>query len=200
MAVPRESLSDVVCRHVAGQSYEALSPKTRQAAKRVLLDATGVIAAASGLSTEVAPFVALARASSRDGPCTLLGFGDRLQPPMAAFANGAMAPALDFEDAFDGAPCHPNAAAVPAIADGGVLVTVRGWHEPVERGIRVFPVLVATAITETAKLEKLRDQAEAGVLTPRVAKVLPASQAAEAHRILERGGVRGRLVLDFTTL
>lgn len=93
-----------------------------------------------------------------------------------------------------------NAAAVPAIADGGVLVTVRGWDEPVERGIRVFPVLVATALNETAKLEKLRDQAEAGVLTPRVAKLMPAAQAAEAHRILEKGGVRGRLVLDFTTL
>jgi hypothetical protein len=38
------------------------------------------------------------------------------------------------------------------------------------------------------------------VLTPRVAKVLPASQVAEAHRILEKGGVRGRLVLDFTAL
>ena len=37
-----------------------------------------------------------------------------------------------------------NAAAVPAIADGGVLVTVRAWNEPVERGVRVFPVLVAT--------------------------------------------------------
>jgi NADPH:quinone reductase-like Zn-dependent oxidoreductase len=93
-----------------------------------------------------------------------------------------------------------NAAAAPAIADGGVLVTVRGWDEPVERGIRVFPVLVATGLTDTAKLERLRDQAEAGVLTPRVAKVLPASQAAEAHRILEKGGVRGRLVLDFTAL
>jgi NADPH:quinone reductase-like Zn-dependent oxidoreductase len=93
-----------------------------------------------------------------------------------------------------------NAAAVPAIADGGMLVTVRAWNEPVERGIRVFPVLVATALTDTIKLERLRDQAEAGVLTPRVAKILPASQAAEAHRILEKGGVRGRLVLDFTTL
>jgi len=93
-----------------------------------------------------------------------------------------------------------NAAAVPAIADGGVLVTVRGWNEPVERGVRVFPVLVATAINDTAMLERLRDLAEAGALTPRVAKVLPASQAAEAHRILERGGVRGRLVLDFTAL
>lgn len=93
-----------------------------------------------------------------------------------------------------------NGAAVPAIADGGVLVTVRAWNEPVERGVRVFPVLVFNAITDTAKLEQLRDQAEAGVLTPRVAKVLPASQAAEAHRVLEKGGVRGRLVLDFTRL
>jgi NADPH:quinone reductase len=93
-----------------------------------------------------------------------------------------------------------NDAALPAIADGGALVTVRGWNEPVERGIRVIPVLVATALTDTAKLLRLRDQAAAGVLTPRVAQVLPASQAAEAHRILERGGVRGRLVLDFTAL
>ena len=93
-----------------------------------------------------------------------------------------------------------NGAAVPAIADGGALVTVRGWNEPVERGVRVFPVLVGTALADTAKLQRLRDQAEAGVLTPRVAQTLPASQAAEAHRILEKGGVRGRLVLDFTTL
>jgi NADPH2:quinone reductase len=93
-----------------------------------------------------------------------------------------------------------NGAAVPAIADRGMLVTVRAWNEPVERGVRVFPVLVAAAITDTTKLERLRDLAEAGVLTPRVAKVLPASQAAEAHRILEKGGIRGRLVLDFTAL
>jgi len=86
------------------------------------------------------------------------------------------------------------------IADGGVLVTVRAWNEPVERGIRVFPVLVMAGLTDTAKLERLRDQAEAGVLTARVARVLPASQAADAHRMLEKDGVRGRLVLDFTKL
>jgi NADPH2:quinone reductase len=93
-----------------------------------------------------------------------------------------------------------NHTAVPAIADGGMLVTVRGWNEPVERGIRVFPVFVSNAITDTAKLERLRDLAEAGVLTPRVARVFPAFEAAEAHRLLEKGGVRGRLVLDFTKL
>jgi NADPH:quinone reductase-like Zn-dependent oxidoreductase len=93
-----------------------------------------------------------------------------------------------------------NDAAVPAIADGGVLVTVRGWNGHVDRGVRVFPVFVGTAITDTPKLERLRDQAEAGVLTPRVAKVFAASEAAEAHRLLEKGGIRGRLVLDFTQL
>jgi NADPH2:quinone reductase len=116
------------------------------------------------------------------------GFTDRVR---ALIPNGV-------DGLFDTALL--NGAAVPAIADGGVLVTVRAWNEPVERGIRVFPVLVATALTDTAKLARLRDQAEAGVLTPRVARVLPAAQAAEAHRILEKGGVRGRLVLDFTTL
>lgn len=36
------------------------------------------------------------------------------------------------------------------------------------------------------------------MLRLRVARVLPAEQAAEAHRLLEAGGVRGRLVLDFS--
>lgn len=86
---------------------------------------------------------------------------------------------------------------VPAIADGGGLVTLRGWSGPVERGIRVHPVMVFSGLTDTARMERLRDQAESGALTLRVAKVFPASQAAEAHRLLEAGGVRGRLVLDF---
>jgi len=43
----------------------------------------------------------------------------------------------------------------------------------------------------------LRSLAEAGTLTLRVARVLPAEQAPEAHRRLEAGGVRGRLVLRF---
>jgi NADPH:quinone reductase len=40
-------------------------------------------------------------------------------------------------------------------------------------------------------------QAAQGVLTPRVADVLPAERAAEAHRRFEAHGVRGRLVLTF---
>lgn len=91
-----------------------------------------------------------------------------------------------------------NERVVPAVADGGTLVTVRGWAGPAERNVTVHPVLVGAAAAETAALDRLARQAEAGVLSLRVARVLPAGQAAEAHRLLEAGGVRGRLVLDFS--
>ncbi|MGO4422622.1 zinc-binding alcohol dehydrogenase family protein [Streptomyces sp. MCAF7] len=87
---------------------------------------------------------------------------------------------------------------VPAIADGGTLAELRGWSGPAERGIRVFPVMVADAITDTERLDTLRRQAEDGTLTLHVADVLPAEEAAKAHRLLEAGGLRGRLVLDFS--
>lgn len=39
--------------------------------------------------------------------------------------------------------------------------------------------------------------AEEGRLTPRVAQSLPVEQAADAHRLMEAGGLRGRVVLTF---
>jgi len=92
-----------------------------------------------------------------------------------------------------------NATALPAIADGGAIVTVRGWSGPAERGITVHPVSAFAAVTDTALLEELRDLAEDGTLSLRVADVMPARYAAEAHRRLAAGGIRGRIVLDFET-
>lgn len=90
-----------------------------------------------------------------------------------------------------------NDRAVPAVADGGGLATVRGWNGPAERGVTVHPVMVPEGATDTAALARLVRQAEEGVLSLRVAQVLPADRAPEAHRLLEAGGVRGRIVLDF---
>jgi NADPH:quinone reductase-like Zn-dependent oxidoreductase len=50
---------------------------------------------------------------------------------------------------------------------------------------------------EHAKLDRLARMVEESLLTPRVARVLAADQAPEAHRLLEAGGTRGRLVLSF---
>jgi NADPH:quinone reductase len=98
-----------------------------------------------------------------------------------------------------------NELALPAIAGGGGLAVVRGWapasgaRGTAERGITIHPVQVSRAADDTAALDRLRAQVEQGVLTLRVAQTLPAARAERAHRLLEAGGVRGRLVLDFAT-
>jgi NADPH:quinone reductase len=91
-----------------------------------------------------------------------------------------------------------DALALPAVADGGGLVTLKGWTGPSERGIVIHPVSSFGSATNTALFDQLRSQAQNGILTLRVADVLPAAMAAEAQRRLAAGGVRGRLVLDFS--
>jgi 2-methylcitrate dehydratase PrpD len=108
-------LSARVAAHVAECRFENLSCVTVAAAKRAILDGTGVMFAASGRSSDVIPFVELARSQAGSPQATIIGFKERVSAPMAALANGAMAHALDFEDAFDPAPCHPNASLLPAL-------------------------------------------------------------------------------------
>ena len=110
-----------------------------------------------------------------------------------------------FPDGVDGLAdgSVQGAQVLPAVRDGGVVTTVRGYRgedadTELARGVRVLPVMVRDYGHATAELDRLREQAEAGQVTLRVADVLPAAQAAEAHRRLEAGGVRGRLVLDFS--
>lgn len=91
-----------------------------------------------------------------------------------------------------------TAKVLGAIRAGGRLGTIRGWSGPADRGITVHPVLVFNDADRTDALHELREKAEQGVVTLRVARVLPATEAAEAHRLLAAGGIRGRLVLDFT--
>jgi 2-methylcitrate dehydratase PrpD len=105
------AITRTLARHLARISYADLTPAAVLAAKRSLLDAIGVSLAASGLEPACTPFATLA--AEQAGPCTILGFNHRATPLMAALANGALAHALDYEDAYDGAPTHPNAAAVP---------------------------------------------------------------------------------------
>jgi len=90
-----------------------------------------------------------------------------------------------------------DGAVLAAVKDGGVVGTVRGYAGDGRRGLRVVPVMVRDYAEEREKLDALRVAVEEGVLTLRVAGTVPAEQAAEAHRRLEAGGVRGRLVVTF---
>ncbi|MER6141841.1 zinc-binding dehydrogenase [Streptomyces sparsogenes] len=84
-----------------------------------------------------------------------------------------------------------------AVRDGGRVVTLRGYDDPGERDVVFEPIVVFRYARERAELDRLRQQVEEGRITLRVARTLPAEQAAEAHRLLAKGGVRGRLVLTF---
>jgi len=106
--------SAILAQYVANTVYEDLPAKAVEMTKMSLLDALGVTLAAGGLCAECEAFVEIARESGGKKESTILGFGDQVPAHMAAFANGAMAHALDFEDAHDLALVHPNAATVPA--------------------------------------------------------------------------------------
>ena len=90
-----------------------------------------------------------------------------------------------------------NELALPAVKDGGRLTSVRGFEGDGERGIEVLPTWVRRYDGEYEKLDRLRAQCEAGILKLRVADVVPPERAADAHRRLEAGGTRGRMVIVF---
>jgi NADPH:quinone reductase len=86
---------------------------------------------------------------------------------------------------------------LPAVRDAGQIAAVRPFRGEAERSVKITVVLVGDYLHAADKLAGLASLAAAGRLTLRVARTLPAGQAAEAHRLLEAGGVRGRLVLTF---
>jgi NADPH:quinone reductase len=91
-----------------------------------------------------------------------------------------------------------NAEAFGAVRDGGGLAVVRGWDgSQAPRGITVVPVFVREVLERTDWLEELQTMASDGRLTLRVAGTYPPEQAAEAHRVMDAGGLRGRAVIVF---
>jgi NADPH:quinone reductase-like Zn-dependent oxidoreductase len=86
---------------------------------------------------------------------------------------------------------------LPAIRDGGGMAVVRGWQGESQRGITVYPVQVSKYVENQEALAELGRQVEQGKLTLRVQETFPAERAADAHKKMEAGGIRGRLVVTF---
>lgn len=87
--------------------------------------------------------------------------------------------------------------AVPAVRDGGIVVTLSGTslgalRELAGERIRVAGILVEP---DRAGLEALAELVAAGQLRPHVSHVFPLGEAARAHELGETGRTRGKLVL-----
>jgi NADPH:quinone reductase-like Zn-dependent oxidoreductase len=97
---------------------------------------------------------------------------------------------------YDTARLHE--AVFGAIRDGGTMAVVRGWKpEQTDRGIIVKQVTVGTVLDRTDWLGELRQIASDGRLHLRVAGEYPPEQVAEAQRVMEAGGLRGRALIIF---
>jgi NADPH:quinone reductase-like Zn-dependent oxidoreductase len=88
---------------------------------------------------------------------------------------------------------HLGDAAAAAVEDGGAVVTTRPTP-PIDpaRGVRQDLQLIRH---DRALLAKLVRQVAEGRLLTRVAATMPLAEAAEAHRLVEAGGTRGKVVL-----
>jgi NADPH:quinone reductase len=92
---------------------------------------------------------------------------------------------------FDAVPL--GEAVFAAVEDGGAIVSTRRPPEaPPERRIRQESFLVHH---DREALRELVEAVAAGKLRTRVDRTLPLAEAAEAHRLVEAGGLHGKVVL-----
>ncbi|WP_444950496.1 zinc-binding dehydrogenase [Micromonospora ureilytica] len=94
-------------------------------------------------------------------------------------------------------------ALLPAVCEGGAVALLRGGPDPAlraqadQRRIDMVSAYVYEYEGRRDKLDLLRRLAEEGALTLRVAGRFPPQETVRAHQLLEAGGVRGRLVIEF---
>lgn len=115
-------LSSQLARWAAALRYEDLPADVIESTKLRVLDVIGLCLA--GAET---PFGGATRAAQVDmsspGPATVLGFGDRVGVAAAAFVNGALSQALEFDDTHNESIVHMSS---PAVAAALALGEVRG--------------------------------------------------------------------------
>ncbi|MDI7258826.1 MAG: MmgE/PrpD family protein [Thermodesulfobacteriota bacterium] len=112
----RGDLAFILSRNAVHVNYEDLPQEVISATKNAVLDTLGVMIAATGAvqaCKHVADFV---KDMGGREESTIINLGGKVPAPMAAFANGALAHALDYDDIKweTGARIHPSSTVIPA--------------------------------------------------------------------------------------
>ncbi|MFI7284301.1 NADP-dependent oxidoreductase [Micromonospora chersina] len=169
------------------------------------LAVTGAAGAVGGYAVQLAKAAGhrvLADAAPRDADLVTALGTDVTVTRGPGVANRFRAHAPDGVDAAVDAALV-GADLLPAVRDGGAMALLRGGPEPADldraarRNITLVTAFVHDYDGRRDKLDLLRRLTEEGALTLRVADRFPPEQASHAHRLLEAGGVRGRLIIEF---
>ena len=110
-------------------------------------------------------------------------------------------PEMDF--VFDGVGGQAGEAALERLAEGAELVTLPTLTaEAIEKAARAQGKVARGYMVhpDRGQLQSLLEQVQGGQLKVWVQQVFPASGVIDAHRLIEGGHVRGKLVLDFTAV
>jgi NADPH:quinone reductase-like Zn-dependent oxidoreductase len=91
-----------------------------------------------------------------------------------------------------------NEKAIDAVKDGGSFTSIRGFKGSPQRDIKFSSTWVTAYNCDYEKLDKIRQQVEDDLVTLRVADTVSPENAAEAHKRLEGGGTRGRMVIKWS--
>ena len=160
---------------------------------------TGAAGAYGGYVVQIAKYEGLrviADASPADEPLVSSFGADVIIPRGDDFSQQVRGVVPDGVDGLaDGAVL--SELAVGAVRDGGGYAAVRGWEGTGERGITFHRTSVRNYDHRSDLLDQLRQLAETGIVTLRVAGTYNPEQASEAHRRLEARGTRGRCVIVF---
>ncbi|MEG3162407.1 NADP-dependent oxidoreductase [Sphingomonas sp. LB2R24] len=208
LVVPIESVvrSPIGASDVEAATLPMNALTARQALDRLTLPVAGTVAvtgaagAVGGYAVQIAKaegYHVIADAAPGDEEL-VRGFGANVVLPRGpGFATAVRQVVPGGVDGLiDTAGIAPSVAG--AVRDGGRIVTsAPGTPLVDERGIVTQRTFVPDYARNQAALLQLSNLASEGHLTLRVARTLPATDAVEAHRLLEAGGLRGRIVLTF---
>ena len=90
-----------------------------------------------------------------------------------------------------------NETAIGAVKDNGSFTSVRNFIGEPQRNINFTATWVSEYNCDFEKLDTLRHQVNDGIVSLRVADTVTPENAAEAHRRLDAGGTRGRMVINW---
>jgi NADPH:quinone reductase-like Zn-dependent oxidoreductase len=191
----------------AGAYAEYVTAPSRQLA-RAPKKASAVEAAALPLAALTAWQCLVDVAGVKQGDCVLIhgatgGVGHlaaQIARARGAEVVAAGGPgALGVDVALDLVGGEGTGALLGALKPGGLLLAVAdGASDEVKeegrrRGVRVVEPLVEP---DGHDLDEIAGLVDSGAVEVKITEVFPLERAADAHRRLERGGVRGKLVLE----
>lgn len=174
-------------------AMRSLELARRRGAETILV--TGAAGAVGGFVLELAagqPVSTIAVASAVDeslvrrlGADEFIERGDRLADRVRDLVPGGVDAVIDAS--VLGIEAHD------ALRSEGIFVALVAPFAPPP--IRATRVVVQEVFADGDRLAELVTAADAGMLSLRVAKTLPLDDATRAHALVERGGLRGRVVL-----